>query len=365
MTSKAKKAKSDLMKFRDGLTGVLERVFKEEVSDAENYTDHAVDYISELRNITLAGGKRLRGSFVFYSYLMNGGKDLKEILKISAAIEIIHSFLLVEDDFMDIAETRRGYPTIHETYLLMHKQKNYKKESTHFGNAIAVNVGIIADHIALNIIVKSGFPDNLKLKALDRLNRQIITVGHGQVHDMLNEVRLDLTEHDIVNVLYWKSGIYTYDNPIIVGAILAGACDEKIKALSEYAIPGGVAFQIQDDILGTFGDEEKMGKPADSDIKEGKQTLLTYKSFEKASKGDRAFLEHVIGNQDATKKEIEKVRKIFIDTGALEYSKKKAIDFVTKAKDSLIKNAKIYKDWKQEGIYYLEGIADYMIDREL
>jgi geranylgeranyl diphosphate synthase, type I len=363
MTKQAGFAKENLLKFKPRVEEVINKVFASELEVTKEFTPDAIEYITELKNVTLVGGKRLRGAFVYYSYLMNGGTDLEAILKISAAIEILHAFLLVEDDFMDIAATRRGYPTIHNTYANKHKDLHYKKDSSHFGNAVAVNVGIIGDHLALNTINNSDFPLELRQKAQTRINRQIITTGHGQIHDILNEARSDLTEEDILNVLYWKTGIYTYDNPIHVGAIFAGVNGLHLTDLSKYAIPGGVAFQIQDDILGSFGDSGKTGKPDDSDIKEGKQTLLTFKAYEKANKAQKEVLDNVLGNHKASDSDIEEVRKIFINTGALQYSKDKALELVTSAKQALFDSKKDF--WVQEGMDFLIGIADYMIDRDL
>lgn len=364
MNSKSQNAKMALKQFKSDVDIVLKQVLDKEVKEAENYTPLAVAYMRELRNIALSSGKRLRPSFVYYTYKLCGGTNEKEIMKIAAAIELIHVFLLVEDDFMDIATKRRGYPTINETYRKWHAKNLFKKDSTHFGNTIAVNVGLMCDHIAMNIVNNSNFDLELVRKAQNQINNQIIITGHGQIHDMLNEVSSDLTEEDIINVLYWKTGIYTYNNPIQVGAILAGAIDKQLELLAEYAIPGGVAFQIQDDILGTFGDEENTGKSADGDIIEGKQTLLTYHAYNKATKAEKAVMDKVIGNPKATKKQVDEVRKIFVSTGALEISKNKALELVKKAKSSLLKN-KARAGWTKEGVEYLEGIADYMIERDL
>lgn len=363
MTQKAIEAKQNLTNFKIEVEKVIDKYFQQELIDTQKYTSYAVDYITELKNIVLVGGKRLRGSFVYYTYLLFGGKNIAEILKISTALEVVHAFLLVEDDFMDQGATRRGYPTIHETYKQYHQKNKFKKDSLHFGESIAVNVGIIGDHMALNLINNSNFPAEIKLKGLDQLNRQIIITGHGQIHDILNEVRTNLSEEDILNVLNWKTGIYTYDNPIQLGAIFAGADQSSLKKLSEYAIPGGVAFQIQDDILGSFGKEDLTGKPADGDIKEGKQTLLTFKAYQKATQSEKQLMDEVLGNLDASEDQINKVREIFVRTGALEYSKQKALELVKNAKAALLKNREV--NWQDQGVDYLEGIADYMIDRDL
>jgi len=164
-------------------------------------------------------------------------------------------------------------------------------------------------------------------------------------------------------VHYYKTGKYTYETPLHTGAILAGASDDDLKALTEYAIPGGIAFQIQDDILGMFGDEYKIGKPADSDLSEGKKTLLIVKAFEKGDSLQKKILNKNLGSPKISSKDLREVRQIIIDTGSLEYSKKIALNLVNKAKERLQKYS--HSNWIPEGREFLDGIADYMIKRDL
>jgi len=109
-----------------------------------------------------------------------------------------------------------------------------------------------------------------------------------------------------------------------MGAILAGAEESQLQGLGDFARTAGVAFQIVDDIIGTFGDPKKTGKPADSDLLEGKKTLLLIKTIEKASKSQKDVLKRIVGNRDSTSEDIDNVRNIIVETGALEYSRQKA-----------------------------------------
>src|SRR5690606_11822028 len=97
---------------------------------------------------------------------------------------------------------------------------------------------------------------------------------------------------------YLKTATYTYEASLQLGAALAGAPDEGLKVLTDYSIPAGIAFQIQDDILGMFGDEEKLGKPADSDLKEGKMNFLTIKTLENSNEIDAKRFAEILGNTD-------------------------------------------------------------------
>jgi geranylgeranyl diphosphate synthase type I len=157
-----------------------------------------------------------------------------------------------------------------------------------------------------------------------------------------------------------KTAKYTIEGPLHLGAILAGAKDELLDALSKYAVPVGIAFQIQDDILGIFGSEKKLGKPVGSDIEEGKQTLLVVKAGEKADRSQLKKMNYLLGKPNLNHREIEEFRNIITDTGSLDYAKNLARKLITKGKQALI-SAKIKKETKD----FLLGIADYMISREL
>ncbi len=158
----------------------------------------------------------------------------------------------------------------------------------------------------------------------------------------------------------YKTAKYTFEGPLHLGAILGGADDKFLNQLSQYAIPAGIAFQIQDDILGIFGDEKKTGKPVGSDIRQGKYTILVAKAFEKANPRQKKILARCLGNKNLTKKDIEDFRKVIIESGSLDYAKNLAMKLVWEAKKELEK-IKMNSETKK----FLRGIAEYMIKREL
>jgi len=145
-----------------------------------------------------------------------------------------------------------------------------------------------------------------------------------------------------------------------VGALLGGATQKQLDVFTAYGIPLGQAFQLQDDMLGLFGNAEKLGKPVDSDLKEGKRTLLILKALEKASKKERAELLAALGNKDVTPAQVDRVREIVKSTGSFDYSKALAARLAAEARDAVAKS-KFEKDGKD----YLLGIADYLINREV
>ena len=309
------------------------------------------------------GGKRLRAAFVYFSYIMHNGRNKNEVLKVGAAIELLHSYLLAHDDMMDRSDMRHSKPTVNKYYEALAKMQGYRRpEAVHFGDSMAVNAGDVLCHIGLDIITNAKFEAHKKLKALSKINCEFKDTGYGQVIDVYGSILKEVDEDYVMQVHYFKIGKYTYETPLHVGAILAGANQAQLDALTKYSIPGGIAFQIQDDILGMFGNEKKIGKRADSDLREGKKTLLIVKAMEKGTPAQKKKIAECLGNQEINYDDLEEVRKIIIDTGSLEYSKETARKLVLKAKRAI----KDIEDlnWSPRGKAFLDAIADYMITRE-
>ena len=305
----------------------------------------------------------MRGAFVFYGYKLLHGNDDKAAIEAAKSVELIHTALLMHDDIMDEDDTRRGLPTTHEFYKIQHLNKAYRFDAKHWGESMAINVGDIALLSGYEILTKSHFPVKLRLEVLDRMLRGIINTGLGQAYDILLEARGVATEKDILNLHYAKTGIYTYENPLHVGAILAGGSEDDLATLSTYAIPGGIAFQIQDDILGLFGDPQKTGKPAHSDLRQGKMTLLIVKALKSGSPKQVKRLKQIWGKRDLTADEAQEIRKIVIDTGSLDYSRKISIQYAKKAQAAIAQM--VSRKWNSEAISYLDGIVQYMIERDM
>ncbi len=367
-SDKSVKAKSALNDFVKEIDNELTSYFNKELSNvfgvSEKEKELSKHILEHIKEHNLRPAKRLRGSFIYYAYKMLHGKNEKDILKAAMSIELVHTSLLMHDDIMDQDEVRRGKPTSHEYYKMYHDTNTFKGDSIHYGESMGMMVGDVALCMGYELLgTCNGFDDTNKLRALNRMLRGIRNTALGQSYDITLESSGNATEQDIIDLHTGKTAIYTYENPLHMGAILAGASDEDLDILSEYAIPGGIAFQLQDDILGLFGDPEKTGKPAHSDLRQGKMTLLIIKAFEKANPKQKKTLESIWGKHDLTDEEADVARRIVIDTGSLEYSKQISINWAKKAQEAI--PLMIERKWNQEGIEYLDGIAQYMVEREM
>lgn len=317
----------------------------------------ALDAYLEILN---RGGKRIRGALTMLGYEMVGGKDQKMILQAAMAIEMMHAYVLVIDDICDRSPTRRGGPTAHESLSEYHKRKSWADESYHFGESIAMNAALTANHAAQVILANLDVDPELRVKAISVFNYAMVTTGHGQVNDIFNEVSGQVSERDVENVLEWKTAHYTFLNPLTFGMCLAGAGCGPTDAIATYALEAGRAFQITDDILGVFGEEFESGKSPLDDIREGKRTILTVHALQHANIADKNFLLQMLGNAHLTSVEFARCKEILVETGSLAYAEKRAKEHITTALESLEENKQY---WSKDGTRFLRGLALYLSGR--
>jgi geranylgeranyl diphosphate synthase type I len=314
----------------------------------------------DITNFTLRGGKRLRAALLYYSYKLFGGRSTKDIIRLSSYVELIQSSLLMHDDIFDNSDIRRGHDSIHKVYAKYAKSQKYPIHK-HFGNVIGILAGDIACQMAYEVITTSNFDDDKKVKLIQLAANKTTDVLYGQILDFVLPYQKKYSEDDILKIDIYKTATYTYEMPIMSGAILAGITNGELKYLRDYAINAGIAFQIRDDVLGLFGDEEKLGKPATSDVKEGKRTLLILKTMQNGTPSQRQVLKRYLGRKDLTLEQFEEVRKVVKDTGSLDYSKAKSEEYVKKAQDALLKIDR----QNQEEWVFLYDIVEYMIVRNI
>ncbi len=353
-------AKENLGKFKIILDKELKKYLDQKVREAAKISPHAKELMDHIYDLTLRGGKRIRAALLYYSYIAHGGKNRQQAMKAAMSMEMSETYLLIHDDIMDSDTLRRGGVTIHESYRLVGDDKyKGKTNSTDFGNSLAILAGDISAGMSNEILAELNFRSEYIKRAMLELNRIYIVEGYGQALDMLSELRDDVTKDDVLTVQRLKTVPYTFDGPIKIGAILAGADEKSLKQLEKYSYPLGTAFQIQDDILGMFGSEEKLGKPVTSDLEEGKKTLLILDALEAANEKQRETILLYLGNKRVGLRGLESVRRIIRQTGALDKSKKLANDLATKATKSL-QNMEL----KKEGKDLMLKLADYMVKRD-
>ncbi len=342
------------------IDGEIEIYLDENIKKTKKINPVAADGLKHVKKIILAGGKRIRPALMFFGYMAAGGKERDKALKASVGIELIHAFLLIHDDIMDRGKKRHGVDTLNARYEKIGKNFFFQGNSGHFGNSMAIVLGDMVNTLGNNVIFSSGFDPRLVVRALQRLQSIVALTAVGQIQDVYIESVGKARQKEILKMYENKTARYTIEGPLHLGAVLAGGEEKLLEGLSRYALPIGVAFQIQDDILGIFGSEKQMGKSAGSDIEEGKQTILVAKAGEKADKFQKRILNETLGKKKLTEKDKEDFQKIIIKTGALDSAREMARKLVWRGKRELV-SLRITKEAKD----FLNGMADYMIQREL
>lgn len=261
--------------------------------------------IDEIERMLAAGGKRLRPAFCYWGYRAAGGEHRTEIVRAASSLELLHTFAIVHDDIMDRSDERRGVPT---TYAL-------------HGTDVALLVGDLALVFADAALLGSGLDPPLLARAFDGYSRMRREVIAGQFLDVVAADREVVTVEEARRIAVLKSGRYSIEEPLVIGAHLAGASQETAAALASFGAPLGEAFQLRDDLLGTFGDKADLGKPVDSDIREGKRHVLyAYASLHLEAGERERFMARWGGGDELAPEEVEMLRDLLERSGARAYT---------------------------------------------
>lgn len=355
------------MDFKETLAGMKKEIDKElklqfdsVIKSVQKEDILLSEALKQVKKIALAGGKRIRGALLCQAYFGAGGKNKKEIMKAAAAIELLHMFFLVHDDIMDKGMLRHGEKTL-QAFFSEKKQKYMSaSEAEHFGNSIAIIGGDMLYVMANKIILKTRFNIEAVTQSLGKLQSTVETTIIGQSQDMKIAQEKQVNEKKVLSMYANKTAQYTFENPLHIGAILAGKNNQRLlQCLSRYAINVGTAFQIQDDILGVFGNEKKTGKLSVSDIEEGKKSVMVIKAYKKANPEQKKQLNSILGKKGLTKKEINIFQNILKSTGALKYAQKMSANYLAKGKREIKKMALLPK-----ARIFLTGLIAYLESRE-
>jgi geranylgeranyl diphosphate synthase type I len=184
----------------------------------------------------------------------------------------------------------------------------------------------------------------------------------GQYLEILVGQRRTATEEELLRVLRLKSGRYTCERPIQLGALLAGAPAAAFADLSRYGAAVGEAFQLQDDLLGMFGDAGTVGKPVDADLREGKYTFLIHRAQAAADAGQRQTLDAALGNPDATASQVDAALRVLEETGARAAVTAMIAERLRTAQAALAGLEAF--DLAADGRLFLAGLIEYLRERE-
>ncbi|TAM89464.1 MAG: polyprenyl synthetase family protein [Jatrophihabitans sp.] len=279
------------------------------------------DMAAEARRFVLDGGKRLRPQFAYWGWRATrpGTDDDTDLVIAAASLELLHGCALVHDDVMDASATRRGRPASHVAFAQLHRDSGWRGDPAAFGTAAAILLGDLLLSWA-DAMFMSSAPSPLVREAYDRMRELVLA---GQYLDVLVQARGGFSVEDALRVAEFKTGKYTVEGPLHLGAAAAGSPPETFVALSGYGVPLGEAFQLRDDVLGVFGDPEVTGKPAGDDLREGKRTLLVALAMRSATAIEAQLLRSELGDRAMDEDAVAAVREVIVRTGALDEVEKR------------------------------------------
>ncbi len=313
----------------------------------------------KIRDFSVSGGKRIRAAMVVLGYQAGGGNKPDDVFPAAAGTELLHSFLLIHDDIIDLSEIRRSQPTMHKMFEAWSSRiLKSDAERQHFCQSMAILVGDLSFVMATEALTHVDLPAEIIIRAFQKLCAIGIDTVIGQGLDIVLPFEKEVSEEAVMQIYLLKTAKYTIEGPLHIGLLLSGANERLLKEVSKYAIPVGISFQIQDDILGVFGSEEELGKSVTSDIKEGKQTLLTVAARKLGGIDCKKRLDLLLGNPQISLIDIEEVREIMRTSGALDYARSYVKSLTEEGKKQL-KELSINANVKQ----ILEGLADYIAER--
>ena len=264
----------------------------------------------------LAGGKRLRPAFCYWGWRGAGGDDSDAAVTAAASLELFQAAALIHDDLMDDSDSRRGQPSIHRRFAALHDASGWRGPSESFGRAGAILLGDLTLVWNDEMLMRSGLPVEALLRARPTYDLMRTQLMGGQYLDVLEQARGEGTVESARQVIRFKSAKYSVEHPLLIGGLLADASPELLAAYSAYGLPLGEAFQLRDDVLGVFGDPDETGKPAGDDLREGKRTVLVAHALAKASTAQAEILAR-LGDRLLDPDDIETIRKVMVETGAL------------------------------------------------
>lgn len=281
----------------------LAEFFEEKKREIDAMSPPTLELVDAIEALTMRGGKRLRPAVAVAGYrCIRPGHGTDRLLELSASLELLQSYLLIHDDWMDGDEVRRGGPAVHSILGQSHGDR-------HLGSALGVLAGDLAYAYAWELFLGAPYPTQAWPRAHATFLRLQKEVYCGQ--------QLDLTcNPDVSRMHALKTTSYSVRGPLLLGALLGSPSERQLRALSEWAGPIGEAFQVRDDLLGALGSPDDTGKPG-MDLPHGKVTSVLAEVRSSTDGPSRRAVEAIVGRIDVTHRELMEARRCLHESGVV------------------------------------------------
>lgn len=283
---------------------------------------------SHASETVLAGGKRIRPYLVTVGY----GKVSEKILKVACAFELLHSAMLIHDDVIDRDTVRHGRLNVNGVYEKKYAAHTDSATAYHHSQSAAILGGDLLLSEAYHLIGTAGLTEEVYARVLGSFHQAIFDVVGGELLDV--EAGF-MDGYDPITIAHFKTAVYSFVAPLCSGAYCRSAQPTEIQLLTDFGLNIGIAFQLQDDLIGLFGDESKSGKSNVSDLQEGKKTALIEEFFSRITSEDRTkFLEH-FGSNEAAEEELNIMKQAIAQSGAIDAIKELFESYLQKAEQAV------------------------------
>ncbi len=313
---------------------------------ARRHGPEAERLVRAVRDLSLRGGKRLRPALLAVGYRsVDATGPLEPALDAGVALELLQSYFLIHDDWMDDDDVRRGGPSVHAALSAAYR-------SAERGAHSAILAGDLAAAFSLEALARVEVDAERSPRAMACFSDMQRDAVYGQQLDVSGGARPE-------RVYELKTASYTVRGPLRLGAVLAGAKPPTLRALDRYGLPIGIAFQLRDDVLGLFSDPKKTGKPFANDLRTGKRTALLEVALALTKGRDAKRLSGVVGNARAARSDLAAAVAIIEASGAREVVEKRIAELVRSGLVSLGEPSltPVGRDW-------LAGAATALTARE-
>lgn len=338
----------------------IKRYCEERKVNARQISPRYVALWDSIELLLLAGGKRLRPHLLITAYMAYAKEGkLEHILPAAVAQELLHSSMLIHDDIIDRDSIRYGVNTISEQYNLSYAPFiTDETERAHMSLSAALLAGDVLLSDAHRMLRSVDCDEELVDVAVEIFSRGVFEVVGGELLD----TEVSFLPTGLINaetIAKFKTASYSFESTLTMGATLAGASEGELYLLTQLSEKLGIGYQLRDDILGIFGDENKTGKSTSNDIIEGKRTFLV-EQFEAiaSTKESQRFFE-IFHDAGANENAIEEARQLLVSSGAKQHVEQR-IETLHEAANELINQLSIDDSFKRE----LHSIATRCLQRE-
>lgn len=281
-----------------------------------------------LGQVVMSGGKRLRPYLVAFGYEVYAGpeKSLEPVMPVLAAHELLHQAMLIHDDIIDRDYLRHGRLNVAGQYVQYYSDDEVaQSETRHHATGAAILAGDLLISEAYYQLTLCDLSSVSMPRLIEIAHRAVYEVSAGELLDTEASFVKEAASAETIAAL--KTASYSFEAPLITGAVLADAESGELALLRKLSHKLGVGYQIGDDLLGVFGNSEITGKSINGDIREGKRTVMIDYFFRQASPQQKERFTAIFGNDSAPESMLDEARSLLQESGADQY----AISLVDKA----------------------------------